>query len=97
MLKSAGHQVQKDTANISIAGQGRLLAFLNKKKKHLNSLIDDFEEIAFRLRKELSPGIDKKKIQEYRKRLNKINDNIISQRKIITELEEEVGKIEVLQ
>ncbi len=97
MLKSEGHQVQKGTAEIIIAGPGRLLAFLNKKKKHLNGLIDDFEDLASRLRKELSAGIDQEKSHEYRKRLNEINDNIISQRKIITELEEEVGKIEVLQ
>jgi hypothetical protein len=97
MLKSAGHRIQKETADLSIAGPVRLLAFLNKKKKHLNCLIDDFEDLAFRLRKEMSAGIGREKIQAYSNRLNQINDNIISQRGIITELEAEVKKIEVLQ
>jgi hypothetical protein len=45
----------------------------------------------------MSAGIGREKIQAYSNRLNQINDNIISQRGIITELEAEVKKIEVLQ
>jgi flagellar biosynthesis chaperone FliJ len=97
MLKNLKHQIKNETAKINTAGPGRLLVFLNKKKKHLNSLIDDFEDLAYRLRKELSEGIDKKNIKEYRKRLNQINENIIYQRSIITKLEREIEKVEVLQ
>jgi flagellar biosynthesis chaperone FliJ len=97
MLKSLKHHINNETETKSTAGPGRLLVFLNKKKKHLNSLIDDFEGLAYKLREELSAGINKKKIQGYRRRLSQINENIIYQRRIITELEMEMEKMKVLQ
>ena len=74
-----------------------LFDFLNKKKKYLNSLIDDFENLAYRLKKEQLAGIGQKEIEIYSKRLNEVNQNIIDQRKVITKLEEELLKKELFK
>lgn len=64
-----------------------LLSFLNKKKTDYNKLIDDFEIIAGRMENEIASGAGEDKIDYYFKKLDKLNKNIIEQKKTIILLE----------
>ncbi|MDD5622821.1 MAG: hypothetical protein PHQ09_06660 [Actinomycetota bacterium] len=98
MLEKIKNQ-QKDSASGNVIPvnyyNGDVYTCLNEKKVYLNKLIDDFEKLAYKLKYELSAGINDKKIKHYSKKMEDLNEGIIGQRKIITRLEHEIRKIKL--